>query len=107
MRFKSKCAWGKSVAKLTKTLVSLNGEKVSHGLRERLGKVSAVSGSETAFQMSMEDERISAWQELKGRLHYKVIDKIDLAKLSHSGDDLAEKELKLRSSRSWMVRISA
>ena len=27
MRFKSKCAWGKSVAKLTKTLVSTNGEK--------------------------------------------------------------------------------
>ena len=65
------------------------------GLRERLGKVSASAVGEATIQISVEDERISAWQELKGRLHYKVIDKVDLAKLSHSGDDLAEKELEL------------
>jgi pilus assembly protein CpaF len=64
-------------------------------LRERLGKTPAQHIGASSAALKVEDERQSAWQDLKGKLHYKVIDKIDLGKLSSTGDDLADKELAL------------
>jgi pilus assembly protein CpaF len=38
-------------------------------------------------------EMQSAFQELKGRMHYKVIDQVDLGRLSKLDDEAANREL--------------
>jgi len=61
-------------------------------LRQRLGKG---PGGQTpvSCQQPEDDARQAAFQELKGRMHYKVIDKVDLAQISQAADGSMDKEL--------------
>jgi len=61
-------------------------------LRERLGGSAPPSGKTVEIR-PVEDQRESAYQELKGRIHYKVIDQMDLSLLTDAGSGLAENEL--------------
>ena len=62
------------------------------GLRERLGKDS-VSNKVVHTKYPKDETRETAYQELKGRLHYKVIDKIDLSVLSQTSNKIMERKL--------------
>lgn len=60
-------------------------------LRQRLGK--APAGDAVMPTTPEDDEKQAAYQHLKGRMHYKVIDKIDLAQLSQNFDASVDKDL--------------
>ncbi len=60
-------------------------------LRQRLGK--APAGDVNTPTTPEDDERQAAYQQLKGRMHYKVIDKVDLAQLSQNLDASVDKDL--------------
>ena len=60
-------------------------------LREMLGQR---NGLAVAARPEGQDEiRDGALQDLKGRVHYKVIEQLDLAILGESTSEVAEKEL--------------
>jgi len=61
-------------------------------LRERLGGSAPPSGKAVEVR-PVDDQRESAYQDLKGRIHYKVIDQMDLSLLTDSTSGLAESEL--------------
>ena len=69
------------------------------GLRERLGrpvennKKPEKGKSQEAAPSPAVMEMQSAFQELKGRMHYKVIDQVDLGRLSKLDDEVASREL--------------
>jgi pilus assembly protein CpaF len=69
------------------------------GLRERLGKPADSKAkpdkgknADSAPSPAMMEMQ-SAFQELKGRMHYKVIDQVDLGRLSKLDDEAANREL--------------
>ena len=63
---------------------------MSLSLRDRLSGQAKPSANGTA---KVTNEKETALQELKGRLHYKVIEKLDLKLLDSSSDEEANKEL--------------
>ena len=60
-------------------------------LRERLGVVQSIPTQ--AMEQQKNDERESSFQEFKARVHYSVIDQMDLSILSDSPTEQAEKDL--------------
>ena len=60
-------------------------------LRERLGVVQSIPTQ--AMEQAKNDERESSFQEFKARVHYNVIDQMDLSILSDSPTEQAEKDL--------------
>jgi len=60
-------------------------------LRERLGVAASAIGPSPV--RARDEERESAFQDLKARVHYNVIDQMDLALLSDSPTERAEKDL--------------
>lgn len=60
-------------------------------LRDRLGVVQSIPSQAT--EQVQNDERESSFQELKARVHYDVIDQMDLSILSDSPTEQAEKDL--------------